>query len=160
MNKPFFIAISYVGTKPTDASIATIMSALDHCINIGDSINIEVLDESEIGKIITSHVLNETKVDRKVLDADEVVKKAVFIIGKRFADNLVGSEKSTEDFFMNLSLAVLHAKLTNSDDELINAIRVLKNHRPEFIKIPASFRSKYGITDSVYHKICKVCAMV
>lgn len=83
------------------------------------------------------------------------VEKAVYIIGNRFAEYLVGKDKNIVDFATALTAQVTRARIDDNDSELLNSIEVIINCPDVTVNVPSKTLRAKGFTKEVLHAIRK-----
>lgn len=83
------------------------------------------------------------------------VEKAVYIIGNRFAEYLVGKDKNIVDFATALAAQVTRARIDDNDSELLNSIEVIINCPDVTVNVPSKTLRAKGFTKEVLHAIRK-----
>lgn len=87
--------------------------------------------------------------------APNSVEKAVYIIGNRFAEYLVGKDKNIVDFATALAAQVTRARIDDNDSELLNSIEVIINCPDVTVNVPSKTLRAKGFTKEVLHAIRK-----
>lgn len=152
------IVIAYFGKPISDKDVADIMSVIEKSgvISGNKKAAISLITAKEAEELLISGLavkkasLN-VKVPAKI--AENPVDKALTYIGMRFADTLVGPDRSIISFTLALAASISNAKLNQCDKELITAVEILCNN---VIDTGSTLCVKYGITPTIIAAINKV----
>jgi len=150
MSKIQTIVVAFNGTEPTDRLITSIKALVEasRCAT-GNTCKISVISEEELYRVAASTITLAPQPSPRSIE-QQAIEAAVVYIGEKFADSLVGRNKSIPVFQARLSACLTHAKMYGTDDELLNAVNILLTHNG---KIPASLAKKYGFSQTVLDSI-------
>lgn len=138
MNDSRALVITYYGYELPESVIKEIAKSV---FNHGCEVEISTFTGDDIRKALVLSTNTEKKSEEQM-----AIESAVIYIGEKFAEWLIGPQKSIPVFLTQLSARLTYAKMYGNDDNLIKAVNILCTHTG---KVPAKLSKKYGFNDTV-----------
>lgn len=144
MNDMRALVVTYYGYELPESVIKEIAESV---LNHGCEVKISTFAGDDIRKALVVST-NTDWIDKQPKKSEEqmAIESAVIYIGEKFAEWLIGPQKSMPVFLTQLSARLTYAKMYGNDDNLIKAVNILCTHTG---KVPAKLSKKYGFNDTV-----------
>lgn len=139
------IVILYDGVEANPIAISRMLDCLNPYVSPNTKGTVKVLSEEDIAKLLIEGVLiNNAGKTSKAFTVDDNIKRAMIVINNRFADCLVGKDKSVVRFAIALASAIAKARINNNDTELLESVEMLISNEEAVKSMSSAWKNKYG----------------